>query len=269
MRNWVLIVFLGAAAAAGQAQTASNPRNGSLTSIFGNQLALTLAAQDTVNVSNTYYFPHMAFGGGWQTTLTYVNYSPQVVNCNTTFRGNDGSLVSPPFSAPIPTQLAPGASFHIETQAAGGEIDAWAQAGCDGPIKPSLLYRLYNGATAVGEAGVNATATPTTEFVTYAQSLTGIALANPQVQPANVTVNVLNSAGSLIFTTSFVLNPSAHFSNLISGLSGAPANFTGSVQILSPGVPIVALSLNAEKFPSFSSLPPGDLPDGTPLATGH
>jgi hypothetical protein len=41
------------------------------------------------------------------------------------------------------------------------------------------------------------------------------------------------------------------------------------VQILSPGVPIVALSLNAEKFPSFSSLPPGDLPDGTPLATGH
>jgi hypothetical protein len=27
--------------------------------------------------------------------------------------------------------------------------------------------------------------------------------------------------------------------------------------------------LNAEAFPVFSALPPGDLPNGTPLATGH
>ena len=276
MRTSGLVVLLGlAAAAAGQAQstnTRSTERTTrSLAAIFGNPLASTLAAADTVTVSNTYYFPHLAFGGGWQTTLTYVNYSPQPVACNTTFMGNDGSPLQPPFTAPIPTQLGPGASFHIETQATGAEIDGWALAGCNGPIKASLLYRLYNGTTAVGEAGVNASTSPTTEFVTYAQSLTGIALANPQTAPATVTVNVLDSNGLLVFTSSFTLNPNAHISNLLSGLPGAPPglSFTGSVQILSPGVPIVALSLNAEKFPSFSSLPPGDLPDGTPLATGH
>jgi hypothetical protein len=47
------------------------------------------------------------------------------------------------------------------------------------------------------------------------------------------------------------------------------SSFTGSVQITST-VPIVSLSLNAEAFPVFSPLPPGDLPDGTMLlATGH
>jgi len=46
------------------------------------------------------------------------------------------------------------------------------------------------------------------------------------------------------------------------------ANFTGSVQITST-VPIISLSLNAEAFPVFSALPPGDLPGSTPLATGH
>jgi hypothetical protein len=33
--------------------------------------------------------------------------------------------------------------------------------------------------------------------------------------------------------------------------------------------PIVSLSLNAEAFPAFSSLPPGDLSPGTVLAAGH
>ena len=33
--------------------------------------------------TNTYYFPHLALGGGWQTVLTYVNYSQQAVICQT------------------------------------------------------------------------------------------------------------------------------------------------------------------------------------------
>src|SRR5579884_678834 len=147
MRTSGLVVLLGlTAAAAGQAQstntTTTERAAGSLSAIFRNPLASTLAAADTVTVSNTYYFPHLAMGAGWQTTLTYINYSPQVVTCNTTFMGDDGTPIQPPFTTPIPTQLAPGASFHIETQATGGVVGAWAQAGCNGPIKASLLFRL-------------------------------------------------------------------------------------------------------------------------------
>jgi hypothetical protein len=37
------------------------------------------------------------------------------------------------------------------------------------------------------------------------------------------------------------------------------SSFVGSVQITST-IPIISLTLNAEAFPVFSALPPGDLP---------
>jgi hypothetical protein len=41
---------------------------------------------------------------------------------------------------------------------------------------------------------------------------------------------------------------------------------SGFVKITST-LPIISLSLNAEVYPVFSSLPPGDLPSSTPLVT--
>ncbi len=242
-----------------------------LSSVFAAPLGAALAAADTVTGSNTYYFPHLAFGGGFQTTLTYVNYSPQPVHCTSTFLGDDGSPLQIPFGTAIPTDLSPGASFHIETRATGGATGGWGQAQCNGPVKASLLYRFYNGASPVGEAGVNASSAPATEFVTYAESHTGIALANPSPQTASITINAINASGQLAFSSVITLAPNAHFAANLNDTTKFPTAvpFGGSVQILSPGVPIVALSLNAEAFPSFSSLPAGDLPDGTPLATGH
>ncbi len=273
MKTSGLVVLLGlAAAAAGQAQ--------SLSAVFGSALASNLALTDTATASTTYYFPHMAIGAGWQTTLTYVNYSTTPVTCTTTFMGDDGSPLQISFTTPIPTQLGPGASFHIESNYTGGEADGWGQAVCSGPIKASLLFRFYSGTTPLAEAGVNATTTPAKEFVTFAQTNTGLAIANPSTQTANITVNALDSSGTLVFTATptIVLPPNGHLAANLSGLNGAPPglNFTGSVQIVSDQ-PILVLTLNAEKSftvngassPVLSSLPAGDLPDGTPLAPGH
>jgi hypothetical protein len=47
-------------------------------------------------ISSTYYFPHLAIGGGFQTTLTYVNYSPQSVSCQTTFYSDSGGALQVP-----------------------------------------------------------------------------------------------------------------------------------------------------------------------------
>ena len=41
--------------------------------------------------STTYYFPHLAVGESWQTTITYINYSSQEVSCQTDFLSDDGS----------------------------------------------------------------------------------------------------------------------------------------------------------------------------------
>src|SRR5216683_3345281 len=84
---------------------------------------------------------------------------------------------------------------------------------------------------------------------------------------ASVTVTVLSSAGLALGSTAVQLAPNAHGAANLGPLLGLNS-FTGSVQITSTA-PIVSLSLNAEAFPVFSALPPGDLPNGTPLATGH
>ena len=38
-----------------------------------------------------YYFPHLAVGAGWQTTITYINYSSEEVSCRTEFLSDDGT----------------------------------------------------------------------------------------------------------------------------------------------------------------------------------
>jgi hypothetical protein len=118
---------------------------------------------------------------------------------------------------------------------------------------------------AQGEASVNASTAPATEFVTFAQTQTGVAYANPSTVPANVTITVLNTIGNTLGSKTFAIQPNQHGAANLGTLLGL-SSFTGSVQITST-TPIVSLSLNAEVFPVFSSLPPGDLPAGTPLAT--
>ena len=41
--------------------------------------------------STTYYFPHLAVGASWQTTITYINYSPEEVTCQTEFLSDQGT----------------------------------------------------------------------------------------------------------------------------------------------------------------------------------
>jgi hypothetical protein len=68
--------------------------------------------------------------------------------------------------------------------------------------------------------------------------------------------------------TTFNLPAMAHGAANIGSLFHLASPFTGSVHILST-VPFVSLSLKAEAFPVFSSLPPGDVPDGTPMTTAY
>jgi hypothetical protein len=237
----------------------------------GTVLLLGLVLGLDASVPN--YFPQLAFGGGWQTTMTYVNFSPQSVTCQTTFYADSGAPLLVPFGAPpVSTRtdtLAPGASLHQQTTGdpAAPVASGWAVALCDSAIKASMLYRFYNQGVAQGEAGVLARGIPTTKFVTFAETKTGIAYANPSTTPASITITVLSSAGLALGSKVVQLAPNAHGAANIGPLLGL-GSFTGSVQITST-VPIISLSLNAEAFPVFSALPPGDLPDAAPLATGH
>lgn len=236
----------------------------------GSSITGQVTGTATFNLTYTYYFSQMAIQIGYQTTMTYINYSPQTVTCVTNFYADSGSALSVPFSTgAVSTRtdtLGPGESIHAQTtgQLSGSLLQGWAVANCDGPIKGSLLYRYYQSGTPVGEASVLAETAPTTEFATFAQTATGIAYGNPSTtDTATVTVTVFNQAGSKLASKSITLGPLQHGAGNVGPLLNLKS-FEGFVEITS-NIPIISLSLNAEAFPVFSSLPPGDLPISTPL----
>ena len=218
----------------------------------------------------TYYFPHLAVGASWQTTITYINYSPEEVTCQTDFISDHGTplMVSFADKGTVPSRtdvLLPGGSVHQETNV---ELNApfapgWARATCSGPVKASLLFRLHNSeGVPIAEGGVNAAAVPATRFVTFAEQGegkqgTGVAYANPSATEAVVTFTARDADGQMLASVDKNLSPNGHAAQNMAPLF-ALSSFTGSLEVTST-VPIVSLSINAEAAPVFSSLPPGEL----------
>ena len=222
--------------------------------------------------STTYYFPHLAVGASWQTTITYINYSPEEVSCQTDFISDHGTPLMVSFAAlgtvvSRTDVLPPGGSVHQETNVdlSAPLAPGWALANCSGPVKASLLFRGYNSEGApTAEAGVNATAVPATRFVTFAeqgegQFGTGVAYANPSDTSATVTFTARDTAGEVLPSVNRTLPPGGHAADGMSELFDL-SSFTGSIEVTST-VPIVSLSLNFEADPVFSSLPPGETID--------
>ncbi len=218
----------------------------------------------------SYYFSQLVAGGGYQTTLTYLNYTQQAITCVTNFYSDNGSPLFIPFSAGSVAArtdvLQPGQSIHDQSLAnlSGSVNEGWAQATCSAPLQASMLFRYYQAGSPVGEANVAAETAPTNAFVTFAQTATGVAYANPSTtQSATVTLTVLSAAGATLGSATVTLGPLSHGSANLGQLLGLPS-FSGMVEITS-SIPIVSMSLDAEVFPVFSSLPPGDLPASTTL----
>ena len=179
-----------------------------------------------------------------------------------------GSPLSIPFAqGNVSTRtdiLQPGASIHYQTLASltAGVTEGWAKTSCTGPVQASLLYRLYQSGTPIGEASVNAETSTDTIFVTFAQTATGVAYANPSNNlSAPISFVAFDSNGNQLAANLVIVPPMGHGSANLGPLLHL-TSFTGLVEITC-GLPIVSLSLNAEAFPVFSSLPPGDLPSST------
>ena len=224
--------------------------------------------------STTYYFPHLAVGESWQTTITYINYSSQEVSCQTDFLSDDGSPlpVSFPGRGTLVSRtdiLPPGGSLHEETDV---ELSAplapgWARAACTGPLKASLLFRRYDGeGVPTGEAGVNAETVPARRFVTFAeqgegQLGTGVAYANPSTTLATVTFTAREATGQVLASVDRRLSADGHGAHNMADLFDL-TSFTGWLEITATE-PIVSLSINTEADPVFSTNPVVPLPQVT------
>jgi hypothetical protein len=267
------LLYTGSATCGGTAVSSCNVAQVGLSA--GSSITGPVTGSATfVDSSRSYYFPHLTFGGGYQTTLTYVNYSPQSVTCATNFYGDSGSPLSIPFSQGTISNrtdtMPPGEIVHDQSVADLNnlpvEVEGWAQATCTGPVQASVLFRYFLSGVAQGEAGVNAETAPTTKFATFAQTNTGVAYANPSpTDSATVTLTVIGATGTRLGSTTVNLPPLGHGA-VNPGPLLSLGSFKGLVEITS-SIPIISLSINAEAFPVFSSLPPGDLPSSAALVS--
>ena len=242
--------------------------------VIGNVFVLVSLGFFTLDASaqgsTTYYFPHLAVGASWQSTITYINYSPQEVTCQTEFISDHGSPLMVSFAelGMVDSRtdvLPPGGSVHQETDVALSAplAPGWARSTCSGPVKASLLFRQRNSeGVPVAEAGINAAAVPATRFVTFAEQGTGVAYANPSATAAHVTFTARDAAGQTLASVDRTLLPGGHDAHNMGPLFGL-TSFTGSIEVTSTE-PIVSLSLNFEAAPVFSSLPPGEVTPETP-----
>ncbi len=218
----------------------------------------------------TYYFPHLAVGASWQTTITYINYSREEVTCQTDFISDHGSPLMVSFAelGMVDSRtdvLPPGGSVHQETDVdlSAPLAPGWALANCSGPVQASLLFRQQSSeGMPVAEAGVNAATVPATRFVTFAEqgegkNGTGVAYANPSDTAALVTFTARDADGEVLAIEDLMLPPNGHGAQNMPPLFDL-SSFTGSLEVTSTE-PIVSLSLNFEAAPVFSSLPPGEL----------
>ena len=92
-----------------------------------------------------------------------------------------------------------------------------------------MLFRVYTNGVPLDEAGVNGETAPTTEFATFAQTLTGVAYANPSpTQSATITFTVYDNSGTLLGSQSVTLGPLAHGASNIGPLLGLPKTSSAS-----------------------------------------
>jgi hypothetical protein len=225
-----------------------------------------LLAQPTLS----YYFAHIAAADVWRTTFTYVNASTQTVTCNTSFFSDSGNPLALSFNgsslSSTSDTIAAGGTARRQTDAQSNMpvVTGWATAGCTGPVKASALFRRYNGNVPQAEASVLAMTSPASQFITYADQLTGVAYANPEPTAATVTFSARDQTGMVLASKSISLPAGSHGAQNLGPLFGV-ASFQGSVTITSTA-PIVSLSLNAEASPIISSLPPGQPDNGSPAS---
>ena len=218
----------------------------------------------------TYYFAHIAAADVWRTTFTYVNASAQAVTCATSFYSDAGSALPLSFGgvqvSSTSDTIPPGgvARRQADAQPDLPVVTGWTSAACTGPVKASALFRRYSGAAPLAEASVIAITSPATQFVTYADQLTGVAYANPSQTAATILFAAKDPLGTVLASRSIVLAAGAHGAQNLGPLLNL-TSFQGSIAITST-VPIVSLSLNAEADPVISSLPQGQPDNSSPTS---
>ena len=230
------------------------------------------------------YFPQLADGGGYTTTIMLLNTSSIVETGRLRIYGNDGlplpvHQVGGSYGSIFAYWMMPGGAYVFQTDAAPtnfnvGWVELTPDSGTPAPMGAGLYQSSQNGVL-VAESGV-AAAVPTTHARIFVDTSGGhnssVALGNPGYAAARIALTALQMDGFTPAGTSpglMTLDGKGHTADFVwQHISGLPAGFRGILDIASdtPFVPLTIRALVNERGDFlFTAFPVADMNQPTPL----
>ena len=222
----------------------------------------TVLAATAITQNEIFYFPLVADGGGFKTTLFITNPGAASTTANITITFDDfadlvdGSTIVPSFidnqgqqfTGSISFQLGGGKSRRLVSTAASSGIGVgFATVASDIPVTGSAIFSQFAGSSLVAEAGLPPSSTGTSQamFVDEVGFLTAFAYLNPSsTETANITFNLVNAEGQFVEMQTATLAPLNHNTQFIFQLFANSTDHVGTMQITSD----VALAVVSLRF---------------------
>jgi hypothetical protein len=261
--------------ATGLAPSQGIPYTGRVDVLDSNQTRTSVTVTLTVpSTTTTQTISHLAYGGGWQTSVILVNLDTVPAPYTLSFLNETGTAVTPPLSGPASGTIQPGFSQTIQTTAAAGSttLEGWAQITSSQNIGGTAIFSYT---PTKQEAAVPLLASGGTKllipFDVGGAFALGVAIANPnQTAAAQISLTMRTEQGSTIPMTISGVTGGAIVSagpsiNLAAqshtSFVAAPTSATGETRgviELDSNVTIYALGIryNGQAFTSIDAVTP-------------
>lgn len=231
-------------------------------------LVMVISGHHAGFAQTTQYFPQLADGGGYITTIYFAGLGKANSTVTVDFFGQNGTGLL------LQTNLGTASTFTF-TLAAAGEVSlrtggasasinvGWARVTSEIPIGATEVFSLYSGSTLISQAGV-LPADPT-GAATLVVSIdgkgqdTGIAIANAGLSATPLTFTLYDRAGAVAATSTTTLSPRnqmAKFVDQFQGFERIPIPFEGTLSVSGLSLfSLVGLLLNGDKLSTLSTFP--------------
>ena len=209
------------------------------------------------------FIPHVASGGGWNTTFLLVNTDQQAADFTLRFWDGGGSPLALPLGADGTTAtltgvIQPGAIRIIQTAGTPAQLSTgWAYLAVRGAIGGTEIFSQQTPAQADSEAAVSFSTTASTQlFMPYDYTSgysTGIALTNiDQGQVATVSASFVDDSGNNLGTGHIVIPLFGHTSTMLNAVLPGIVGTRGTISLTS-NVPLFGIGIRADGV-AFTSL---------------
>ena len=220
--------------------------------------------------SFTYYFPQVAVGGGWRTTIFLSNATASPATATLLFTGNDGGPFYNHWLDENGNDLTGGAATFTVNLNSGESrkfvsVDdhplesGYAMVSANASVLGTAMFSLLDGSGNItAEAGVPM-AIPLGKQAVFVDTTngfrTGVAIANPNSGSLEVHFELISDTGNLITSTVQTLAPLAHIALFTDQLFAGQGPMVGRLQYWCMN-PMVSVALRFSPSAEFTTMAP-------------